>query len=74
MLNDPNFPCTNVHDGISQRGILGPFLFLIYINDLSDNLTSNSNFFTNETSIFLVAHDANTSAKEFSDDLKKDND
>ena len=51
--------------------IVGPLLFLIYINDLPDNLSSNAKLFANDTSIFLVVHDANTSAKEFNHDLKK---
>ena len=38
--------------------------FLIYINDLSDNLESNVKFFADDTSMFLVVHDPiNTSQK-----------
>ena len=58
----------------SQGSILDPLLFLIYINDLSDNLTSNAKLFADETSLISVAHDVNTSAKELNDDLKNIND
>ena len=44
------------------------------MNDLSDNLTSNANLFTNHTSLFSVVHDVNTTAKELNDDLKNVND
>ena len=58
----------------SQGSILDPLLFLIYINDLSDNLTSNAKLFADETSLISVVHDVNTSAKELNDDLKNIND
>ena len=35
------------YDG--QCSVLGPLFFSIYINDLSDNLTLNSNVFTDDT-------------------------
>ena len=45
-------PWTNVHAGVAQGSILGPVLFLIYINDLSDNLTSYAKGFADDTSLF----------------------
>ena len=41
---------------------------------LSDNLTRNAKFFNDDTSLFSVVYDVNTSAKELNDDLKKVND
>ena len=49
------------------------FTFLIQINDLSDSLTSTAKLFTDDTSLFSVVHNVNTSAKDLNDDLKKVN-
>ena len=46
------------------------FLFLIYINDLSGDLSSKAKLFPDDTSLFNVAHDINTSANELNNDLK----
>ena len=71
MLNDQNLSWTNVYAGVSQGSTLGPLLFLMYIDDLSDNLSSDAEPLADDTSLFSVAHDINTSAKELDDDLKK---
>ena len=73
-LNGQNSSSTNVHAGIPKGSILGPLLFIIYINNLSDNLISNAKFFADDTSLFSVVRNVNISAKELDDDLKKDND
>ena len=67
MLNGQNSSWTNVHAGVPQGSILGPLLVLIYRNDLSDNLTSNAKLFADDTSVFSVVYDINTSAKELND-------
>ena len=68
VLNGQNSPWTNVHAGVPQGSILGPLSFLIYINE---NLKSNAKPFADDTLLFSVVHDVNTSAKESNDDLKK---
>ena len=73
VLNGQNPSWTNVHVGVPQGSILGPLLFLIYINDLADNLSSNVKLFADDTSLLSVVHDVNASARELYDDLKKIN-
>ena len=48
--------------GISQGFILGPLLFLIYINYLPDNLQSTAKLFADDKSLFSTVYGANISA------------
>ena len=64
----------NTHLGIMLmqeiHRVLGPLLFLIYINDSSDNLSSNCKLFADDTSLFSVVNNIHTSATTLSQDLK----
>ena len=71
VLNGQVSQWTNIEAGVSQGSILGRLLFLIYINDLSDDLSTNAKLFADDTSLFSVVRDINTSAVHLNNDLKK---
>ena len=50
---------SNILPGASQGSILGLLFFLIYILDLSDDLSSNTKLFVDDTSFFLVVLEKN---------------
>ena len=54
-----------------QGSILGPLLLLIYINGLSDDLPTNAKLFANDTFLFSLVRDINTSAAHLNNDLMK---
>ena len=56
--------------GVPQGSILGPFFFLIYTNNLSHNLLSTAKLFADDTSVFSIVHDIDSSTKQLNDDLK----
>ena len=71
VLNGRLSKRSNISARVPQVPILEPLLFLIYINDLSDNLSSNAKLFADDTSLFLVVHDMNQSEINLNDDLGK---
>ena len=71
VLNGQHSSWTNAQAGVPQGSILGPLFFLIYINDLSDGLTSNPNLFADDTSLFSVVENINSTANDLNSDLIK---
>ena len=57
--------------GVHQGFLLSTLFFLIYISDLSDDLSSNPKLFANDTSHFSVAYNGSISATKRKNDLLK---
>ena len=54
MVNGAGSKWENVTSGILQGSVLGPILFVIYINDLPDTVESDSYLFADDTKIFRI--------------------
>ena len=67
VINGQTSNWKNIHAGVPQGSILGPLLFLIYINDLAQNLSSNPKLFADDISLFSVVRDLNISANEINE-------
>ena len=59
-----------VLSGIPQGTVLGPVLFVIYINDLLDNITSEGLMFADDTKVFRLIS-SREDALELQSDLHK---
>jgi len=70
VLNGFSADYSTIESGVPQGSVLGPLLFLIYINDLERNIKSNVNFFADDTMLFSIVNDPVISANELNHDLK----
>ena len=73
VLHGQHSKWTNIEAGVPQGSVLDPLLFLIYINDLPDNLISNPKLSADDTSLFSVINDKHSFANKLNQDLDRIN-
>ena len=69
VLNGSSSSFHPIQSRVHQGSVLGPLLFLIYINDLEKCIKSKVKFFADDTMLFSIVHDPSVSAAELNQDL-----
>ena len=69
ILNEGTSSWRPVLAGVPQGSILGPLLFVVYMNDLPNELKFNAKLFVDDTALFTIVKNKQESADVLNHDL-----
>ena len=67
-VSEPKYTCTSV--GVPQSSVLGPLFFLIYVNDIAENLLITTRLFADDSSLTFSVSNVKDTEGIFNHDLK----
>ena len=70
VLNGTESNWKKVSAGVPQGSVLGPLLFLVYINDLTDNISSQMRLFADDSSLFTSVEGVEQTQEKLVKDLE----
>lgn len=70
-IDNCNSKLQNVNCGVPQGSVLGPLLFLIYINDMPNSTKMFTSLFADDTGLFLSHHNIETLIDNANSELEK---
>ena len=59
----------SIFAGVPQGSFMRPLLFLIFINDIVNNIQSNIHLFADDTSLYIIVENPNTATLTLKSDL-----
>ena len=71
VLNGKGSQWSTISARVPQGSVLGPLFFLVYINDLVDNVNSDVKMFIDDTSLFSTVTNETVTAEVLNRDLEK---
>ena len=69
-LNGSESSWRSISAGVPQGSVLGPLLFLVYINDLTENIKSQMRLFADDSSIFTLVKNVIDTHEQLVKDLE----
>ncbi len=69
VLQGTSSKWANINAGVPQGSVLGPLLFLIYINDMSEGLQSNLSLFADDNLLYMTSDSDELNANTLNHDI-----